>query len=465
MVLTAGASVLLLRHLGVTDFGRYMTVTSLIAIVSSITDAGLTAVGGRDLALRADGAPRRALLRNLLGLRLLVTPVGVLVATAFAIVAGYSGSLVAGTLLAGAGLILAAWQATVVLPLSVELRIGRLTLSEVLRQAATLAGVAVLVIAGAGLEPFFAVTLAVSIVVMALTPMLLGGPGAWRPTFDLHEWRRLVRETLPLAASIVMDTLYFRMLIVLMSLLASAVATGLYATSFRVTDVLYGLVGLIGSTTLPMLTVAAADRERLSYILRRMAEVALIAGSYLSLLVAIVAEPAISLLAGSAYRGAVPVLQVQAFSLIPVCVGTVWSVGLIASRRQSSLMLANGLGLAVVIGLGCVLLPELGAEGGAITALSAEVVFALSLVVSLVRSGEDLRPLLRFSGKPGAATALAAAAAIASGLPGVPAAVVATGVYAAVLALTRAVPRELFDALRPRAGRRGYGSPDDAEPA
>ena len=37
--LTAIASVFLLRYLGVDDFGRYVTVLSLMAIVSGITDA------------------------------------------------------------------------------------------------------------------------------------------------------------------------------------------------------------------------------------------------------------------------------------------------------------------------------------------------------------------------------------------------------------------------------------------
>ena len=38
-------AVLLLRHLGVNDFGRYATVMAVLGIVAGITDAGLTAVG------------------------------------------------------------------------------------------------------------------------------------------------------------------------------------------------------------------------------------------------------------------------------------------------------------------------------------------------------------------------------------------------------------------------------------
>ena len=99
MLLTAVASVILLRYLGVADFGRYMTVATLIAIVGGVTDAGLTAVGARDLALLAPGEDRRGLLANLLGLRLLITPLGALAAIGFAIVAGYDRTLVLGTVL------------------------------------------------------------------------------------------------------------------------------------------------------------------------------------------------------------------------------------------------------------------------------------------------------------------------------------------------------------------------------
>ena len=67
ILLGAATSVLLLRHLGVEDFGRYGIVVALLGIVAAVTDAGLTAVGSRELAiLPAGGAagaaaePRRA---------------------------------------------------------------------------------------------------------------------------------------------------------------------------------------------------------------------------------------------------------------------------------------------------------------------------------------------------------------------------------------------------------------------
>src|SRR6476659_521100 len=83
---------LLIRHLGVTDFGRYVTVLSLVTIVQGVTDAGLSQIGIREYSTRR-GSDRDALMRNLTGVRLVLTFAGILAATGFAAVAGYEGDL------------------------------------------------------------------------------------------------------------------------------------------------------------------------------------------------------------------------------------------------------------------------------------------------------------------------------------------------------------------------------------
>jgi hypothetical protein len=95
----------MIRHLGVADFGRYVTATTLITIVQGVTDGGFGAIGVREHSLRTRER-RDALMRSLMGVRLLSTSVGVAVATLFAAAAGYGTTLVIGTLFAGIGLIL-----------------------------------------------------------------------------------------------------------------------------------------------------------------------------------------------------------------------------------------------------------------------------------------------------------------------------------------------------------------------
>jgi O-antigen/teichoic acid export membrane protein len=450
--LTAVASIFLLRYLGVDDFGRYVTVLSLMAIVSGITDAGLTAVGARELALRAQGEPRRQLLENLIGLRLVLTPIGVIAAVIFAIAAGYDSTLVIGTALAGIGLVMINAQATLMLPLSVELRIFQITVAEVLKQAVAVVGIAILVVVGASLTPFFTVQIAVGVALLAITPWLVGKSWLVKPAYRRAEWRFLLREAVPIAAFLVMNVLYFRILIILMSLLATATATGLFGTSLRIYETLFGLPVLVLSVALPVMATAEADRERLRYQFQRMVEVGLIGAAYLVLMVMILAEPLIRLLGGTQYLDAVPVVRIQGIALLAVFLGLVCQLGLIAIRRQGAMAVANGVALAVVIVLGLVLIPVYEETGAAVAAVLGESLLAALLLAALARSDRLLIPNFGFVWKVAVAAALACAALLVP-LPAVAVAVIASALFAVGVWLTGALPREVTDALLGSTGR------------
>ncbi len=74
VALSVLSAALLTRHLGVVRFGEYTTVLSLVGIVAAVTDAGMSALGTREFAVR-EGAERDALMRDLLGLRMMLTSV------------------------------------------------------------------------------------------------------------------------------------------------------------------------------------------------------------------------------------------------------------------------------------------------------------------------------------------------------------------------------------------------------
>ncbi len=445
----AGTSVLLLRHLGVEDFGRYGIVIALLGIVSAVTDAGLTAVGSRELAI-LPAAERPALLRNLVGLRIALTLAGVAAATGFAALAGYPGVVVAGTAIAGLGILLLNTQSTLMMPLSIELRMGAITLLETLRHALTLVGVAVLVLAGASLLPFFGVQIAVGVAVLLLTPLFVVGVVGMRPAIDRGAARALLRESLPLAAALAMNVVYLRLLVILVSVQTDEFETGLFATSFRIFEILLGIPTLVLAVALPLLAVAGAeDRRRLRYALQQMTEAAVAVSLLLVLVTLVLAEPAIVLLGDEQYRDAAPILQVQAFALLGIFLSQVWTLGLISLRRQRDVAVANGIVLALVLVVGAVLVRMYDGIGGAAAAVSTEAVLAVLIFWFLARADRDVRPRLGFLPRPLVA---AAAGALVTLLPLSPwlVAPLAATVFIAVGFAVRAVPPEIVPALRGR---------------
>jgi O-antigen/teichoic acid export membrane protein len=453
-VAATAASIVLLRYLGPVAVGRYVTVMSLLAIVGGLTDAGLTVIGQREYAIAETDEERRRLLAYIVAMRIAITPLGVIAATAFALVAGYDRTLVLGTLIGGVGLVVANVAVTLTVPLSVQLRLGAVTATEVVKQLVTAAGMALLAVAGAGLLAFFAVNVAAGAASLALAIPLAGAAGRVWPRFAVRRWLPLLRESAPVALALAVNVLYVRALVILMSLLASPLETGYFATSYRVLEVFVFVPLLMLGSAFPVLAHAGhADEARLAYALQRLAEVTLLTAVAIVLVLVIAAQPVLDVLGGSQYDQAADVLRIQAFALLGAFLTQVWVTGLVSIRRQRALIVTNCIALATALVLGGALIPSLDAEGAAISAVVGELVLATITAAMLVRARPALRPPIGGLARVLAAGGAGAAAGLLLPIGDVAGAVVAVVVYAAAAFALRAVPLELLHALR--GGREG----------
>jgi O-antigen/teichoic acid export membrane protein len=447
-LLGAVSSVFLLRYLGVADFGRYGTVMALMSIVTGITDAGLTITGNRELALLPRGRPRRALMGQIVGIRVVVAALGVGAAVAFAAIAGYGSQLVQGTLLAGVGTVAISFQAALLIAPAVEMENGRIALSETVKQAFQALAVVALVVAGAGLLAFFGAFIGVGVAMLAFTPLLLGRGRLVAPRFGREQWARLLTQALPVAIAAVVSVIYLRVLVVEMSLLSEPDPTGLFVTSARIVELAAGLPLLLTGVALPVVTVAARDNPgRLRYVLQRMTEVSLLAGMLLALAFALGAHLIVTVLGGPDYAGAAPLLRIQGLTLVTIFLVQGWLTTLVATGRQRLLTLTTTTGLATVLILGLVLIPAFDAHGAAVAAAIADAALALATLAALRHAGPGRELSFAFVPRAVLAGALGAAVLLVPGLGDIPRLLIGLPVFLAAVVALRLVPAEVTDAL------------------
>ena len=447
-IAATGASIVLLRYLGPVAVGQYVTVMSLLAIVSGLTDAGLTVIGQREYTIAATDEQRRRLLADIVAMRIAITPLGVILATGFAVVAGYDSTLVLGTLIGGVGVVIANIAATMTVPLSVQLRLGAVTATEVVKQLVTAAGMAILAVAGAGLLAFFGIGVAAGAASLALAIPLAGAAGRVWPHFAPRAWMPLLREAAPVALALAVNVLYVRALIILMSLLASPLETGYFATSYRVLEVFVFIPLLMVGSAFPVLAHAGeADERRLAYALSRLAQVTLLIAVAIVLTLVIAAQPILDVLGGSQYDQAADVLRIQAFALLGAFLTQVWVTGLVSIRRQRALIVTNCAALVTALALGASLIPSLDAKGAAIAAVVGELVLAAITATMLMRARPSLRPPFGYMARALAAGGIGAAAGVLLPVGDVAGAAVAVIVFATAAFALRAVPLELVHAL------------------
>lgn len=440
-------TVVLLRYLGVRDYGRYATVTSISAVVAALADLGLTVVGQRDYVNETGGAGRRDLLARIVGMRLVFTPLAAAIAVGLAVVVGYDRTMVEGVAIGGGAVVLSLLWRTALISATARLQFVRAIAVDLTMDLTNGAGLLVLVAVGAGLLAFLAVP-ALAAFAAFLVAYTVVREASLRASFSWRGWRPILAEALPLGVAGVIGVVYLRALLIMTSLIAGQQATGLYALSTRVLEVLAGAAGVALSASFPIIARASGDDDepRLAYALQQLFDVAVFAAVAGVLVFAIAARPIAVLLGGESYAGAATVLRIQSFALFGTLLGLVWLPALVAIHRQRARVVVSLCGLAMIGVAGGPLIPLFGIKGSAVAAVLGEATIAAAGLVALVRARPALFPRLGTALK---LLAIGAASSVPAyvGLPPAWAAAIAVAGFVVISWIAGAVPRDAVDAV------------------
>jgi len=282
--------------------------------------------------------------------------------------------------------------------------------------------------------------------------------GLGRPS--LRTGMGVIKAALPLSAILLINIFYFRLDLILLSLLSSKREVALYGVSYKLIDFLFFLPSMFMVTLFPVIARLAPTSERLHALVQKAFTTVQLAALPVVVL-GLYAGDILEVLAGSSYRTAAPILQLLLISLglsfLPGVLGNV----LVALSRQRGLLVVSCTVLASNVALNLVLIPALDATGAAIVMVMTE---SLSLAAMLwLYSHVAKRPSFY---KPGRTLLAAVAMALVMAVrfvPGLPAAgplasaIIGTagfGVYLMVLYKLQALPEFALDRTPLRRFRR-----------
>jgi O-antigen/teichoic acid export membrane protein len=442
---------LVVRHLGPVGYGRFVTVTSIIYIVTGLTEGGLANVAIRQYAT-GDRRERAAIIGNLQGLRIVLCGLGLIGALIFGELAGYPQVVVAGIALGGVALLINSLQAALNTALISGLRLSAVAGIELMRSLTTTLFFLILVLLGSELLGFYFVAGAVAIPAWAVTAWLVRRDVPLTPRFNRERFRMLLRETALYAAATALAAVYFQVAVVSMSLLSNGRQTGFYAAAFRVIDLANGVPWVLAGSVFPVIAYAAAsDSERLRYVVHRSTDGALLVGGSFAVIIIIGAGFGMKIVGGDEFNASVPVLRILGLGVTATFLVAVWGFVLLSQQRYRELIAANGVALLLAIVLSVTLIPEFGAKGGGATTAALEITLATIYGALLARRGDGLQPraraLLRVLVAIGVGLGVGAALL---GVGAVLATIVAVCAYAAVMWFTGGVPPELLEAVQRR---------------
>ncbi|MEK7216682.1 MAG: flippase [Chloroflexota bacterium] len=278
-----------------------------------------------------------------------------------------------------------------------------------------------------------------------------GRPGI---ALDVAAGRQLIRTAAPLMLNGFLNTIFFRIDILLLQAMRGAETVGLYATAYKFIDGLLLVPTFVTLALFPLLSRFADESpERLGRTYRQAVKALVLVAVPIAAGFTFLAEDVLRFFFGDTYAPAAPALRLLVWFLPLSYLNGVTQYLLIAVNRQRLITLAFGLGAAFNILANIAVIPQFGMEGSAVVTVFSEVVL-LAPFMAGVRGALGSLPL-SFGLMRGlvAAAAMAAALWAIQGAPGPVMVLAGVLVYAAALAALRVLDAEDLRVLRRLIGR------------
>jgi O-antigen/teichoic acid export membrane protein len=297
-------------------------------------------------------------------------------------------------------------------------RMSVVATGRVAQQAAVVVGWWLLVREGADLVRVPLVEVGASLALVAWYAWRLRAlRGPLRVRFEVRAWPAMLAESLPLAVAVLFRMVYSRGDVLLLGWLGSAREAGLFLVSHKL---------VLAAATVPVVLQQAAfastsrllQRElsaalALQSVIARLALVALVP----LVVVGFALAPAIlSMLFGSEYAAAAPILRITLFTIPVLVVAATMRHLLVAATAPRLLLLGTTAGVVVHVGLAVVLIPRFGGTGAAAACLMGEAIGA-AILTATAHQRFGATPFGPRTLAPVVAGGLAAVALAASGGP------------------------------------------------
>lgn len=221
------------------------------------------------------------------------------------------------------------------------------------------------------------------------------------PKVAWPQWRELVKVSWPLGALLILNTIYFRIDMIMLPLWRSATEVGLYALAYRLIENMLFFPAMFGGLLLPHLSSSSATPSYLKTLLGETLKVILLGASLFTVILLILPEPIIQYIGGSQFMAAVPLVRILTLALLFMCFGNIFGFVLVAQGRNKTLLTLYICLVVFNVAANLIFIPRFGALAAAwITVITEAIATSTSgiLVLSYIRPRIEYAWIIKWIG-------------------------------------------------------------------
>jgi O-antigen/teichoic acid export membrane protein len=381
-------------YLGKEGYGQYTAAFEFLAFFSIVADLGLYTIGVREMA--KDEKKTEMIVGNIMTVRTVLGTIMVIIASIAAFVLPqYQDTFIPlGVVLAGIAMLLSILTATVTTVLQVRLKMEYNSLASVLGKIASVVYMAAIIFyvykgdVNGGFYQLIWAGIIGNAIMFLFTFYYSAKYVKIRYRFDRIFFKDVLIKALPYGFALVLNTVYFRIGSVLLSLLfVSKEPVAIYGVPMRMLEAV-GIIPLyFMNAVFPVLTRSLDTKDgkhqriiQYAFDFLVMGSMPIVAGTVVLAypIVYLISTPEFMSNLSVGFYGSDIVLQILIFALAFSFINSLFGFILVAVNQQMKLLTRNAIGAALTIGLDLLLIPYFGVRGAAFSNVVTELYIALA---------------------------------------------------------------------------------------
>ncbi|MBI2062649.1 MAG: flippase [Candidatus Yanofskybacteria bacterium] len=378
---------ILTRFLGPEGFGQYSAIFAYLYIFTAVADLGLHTFMVREISRISEPGEERKIASKIFTLRLLTVVSIIILADLLVFAFPYPLKVKLGVLIASLFSIGSSLAQVLTGIFQKYVRIYFVSFADILARFVQLGSLAILIKFETGLLWFVAVVVFSETVHLVLIYGFSRRMVKVKPMIDFVYFRHALKTAFPIAVSLVLVLIYFKLDTVMLSVMKPAQDVGIYSAAYKVLEAVIFLPAIYIGLVMPLLSrFAVKNRPEFIKTFKSAFNVVTIFALYFSVYIFLMSDWIVRAIGGGAFLEASPVLKILSFAILLIFFGNLGGNTIIALNLQRKAMWIYFTGAVINVGLNFLLIPEYSYFAAASTTVVTEIFITLAMFWLIHRS-------------------------------------------------------------------------------
>lgn len=397
------------RYLGPEKYGIYSLIFVYLSFFSVISDIGLYTVTLREIS--KDISKAEEIINNSIVLRIILSIMFIIIAIIFSFIiygSDENSAIRYGIALVSVTVLFNLINTTTNAVFQANIRMEFAVLSELLGRIAALSLIILVIILKGNIYYMILATAAGSLVNSVFNIFFIRRFLRLRPTLNLQYGLELFKKALPLAAALIINVVYFRADMIIISLFRDSSEMGIYGLSYKMLETSLLFPAFFIASIFPVIANYITNLpEKVESFVQKSFDLLLMVGIPIMAGGIITARYLVNVIAGEQFSDAVLAFQILVLAAPLIFINGFFGNMIIAKSKEREALWLNISALTFNLVLNFIFIPIYGYIAAALITLLSEIII-MAGAIYLIKKMYNFLPRLNIMPKIGAASLIMA---------------------------------------------------------